>query len=130
MNTDNVVAIQQDTREEIAPTFGDFWLLVVKKSRKYETRLEWGRLNPGEQVDAIIGAAKWRQSWLRSEWQFIVDPCRWVKYRRWEDELPDDSIPAHASHIIAPVGADPAPAVRTAIPEHVRALMAKLRARS
>ncbi len=110
-----------------APTFDDFWLLVVKRARKFETKREWDRLDPAEQLAAIIGAAQWRSVWLAKEWEFIVDPCRWVKYRRWEDELPQEFTRTHASHVPA---APSKPTERTEMPENVRALIAKLRGKA
>jgi len=122
----NVVPITPPDPEPL-PSFDDLWTLVVKKCRKYETRLEWNKLDEAERLAAVIGAASWRRVWLRMEQQYIVDPCRWLKYRRWEDELPAAATSTHASH--QPAVATPLPA-RTAMPDGVRQMLAKLRGKA
>jgi DNA replication protein DnaC len=56
--------------------------------------------------------------------EYVPHPATWLNGERWEDELPVAIASSHASH--QPAQSTPLPA-RTTIPEHVRAVLAKLR---
>ena len=122
----NVVPLQQPDVEP-APTFDDFWLLWPAERRlcKKQAREQWMRLDDEQQVAALTALLGWRRVWAkRGEWEFVVHPHRWLRDERYEDALPMLPTMSHASHM--PVQSTPLPA-RGAIPEHVKAALAKLR---
>lgn len=107
------------------PTFDQFWLLMVKKSSKYETKQEWAKLSPEDRLLAMTAAALWRPLWLRTEQEYLLHPNRWLKRRRYEDELPQAvQAPVTAAHqpAVLPAGGE-----RSVMPDKIRAQLANFR---
>jgi len=120
----NVVPIQQEMDLGI-PRFGDFWLLWTgKKVRKKDAERLFNRLRDEQKMQAIIAAAEWRDCWLERDDEFRPDPFRWIEGDRWEDELPRAYRKAQAQQTFRTHDDTP----KSAMPEHVRALIAKLKA--
>lgn len=114
-----------DTEVSAAPTFDDFWLLYPKRVSKREAMKAWDRLSPAETVAAIVGLIAWRPIWLANrDLTFVPHASTWIHQCRWEDELPETWGASHASHIPAKL---PEKIERAVMPDHVRALIAKLR---
>lgn len=125
-----VVSIQQDARAEISPDpFADFWLLYPRRVAKLAARKAWAKISPDLYAEILTTLVAWRQVWRDKDPEFLPYPATWLNGERWEDELP----PAYRrweTPQIGPRTADqPAPA-RTPIPEHVRALLARLRGKA
>ena len=112
-----------DTDEK--PTFPAFWLLYPKKVAKFDAEKAWKKLTEQDKLAAIIGLTAWRRVWIqRGDLQFTPHAATWLNGHRWEDELPEQwEQSAPASHATAQL---PETGERTAMPEHVRALIAKL----
>lgn len=72
--------------------FEDFWKAYhpLRRVDKARARYEWVRLKPDDQraaLDAVPAhVAHWESN--GTEPQHIPHPSRWLKWRRWEDELP------------------------------------------
>jgi hypothetical protein len=121
----------QFTKHE-QPTFDDFWLLYPKRMARLEAVKAWSRMTSVQHVAAITGLVGWRKVWMdRGELQFVPNAATWLRGERWEDELPmpqgmqaGDLSPLHLSHVAANL---PDRGERVSMPEHVRALLAKLR---
>ena len=67
-----------------------------KKTLKKEANQEWRRLNPGPELQAnlLLALKQQKQNFelVRSRGDFapeFPDACRWLKKRRWEDEVQD-----------------------------------------
>lgn len=72
------------------PDFLRFWSLWPKKVGKLEALREWVKLKPNpELVDQILASlrAHTQITWRNGERRYIKDPERWLKHRRWEDEV-------------------------------------------
>lgn len=75
--------------------FEDFWKGYHPQRRldKARARMEWVRMSVADQraaIDALpYHLAMWRSA--GTEPQHIPYPCRWLKWRRWEDELPNQA---------------------------------------
>ena|SRR5690242_19896630 len=107
------------------PTFESLWLLYPKKVAKFDARKAWDRLSADDRLAAIIGLVAWRQVWLKTcELQFTPHCATWLNGHRWEDELPENWGASHASHRAASV---PESGAKTSMPDHVKALIAKLK---
>lgn len=111
-----------DTDEQL--TFDALWLLYPKKVARLDAKKAWDRLNVADRLAAVIGLVAWRQVWLRGEMQFAPHCATWLNGHRWEDELPEVWGANHASHAPAAV---PVNGERAAMPDHVKALIAKLK---
>lgn len=122
----NVVPIVETVADSL-PTFDDFWLLWPQSRRleKKAARDQLGRMSDAQRVASVTALIPWRRVWLTMDPAFIVYPHRWLRGERWEDELPADTV-SSASHIAAAI---PAKGERVTMPEHVKAAIAKLRAR-
>jgi len=117
----NVVPIQQEM-DLGQPRFADFWLLWCgKKVRKKDAERLFNRLRDEQKMTAIVAAADWREIWMEREDEFRPDPYRWIEGDRWEDEMPRSYRKAQAH--VRPRDDTP----KSSMPEHVRALIAKLK---
>lgn len=81
--------------------FEDFWRAYHPERRidKARARYEWVRMREAEQRAAIEALPAHVQHWqnIGTEAQHIPYPCRWLKWRRWEDELPNQAASQAAS---------------------------------
>lgn len=77
------------SRSPPAAGFAEFWSRYPKKVGKHEAERQWNLLNPDEDLRVTIMAAleEQKQSRQWSDPNFIKDPERWIKKRRWEDEV-------------------------------------------
>lgn len=119
--------VHTEPEVEQLPTFDDFWVLWPQQRRieKKNARAHWYRMSEAQRVAAVTALVSWRRVWMTMDPAFIVYPHRWLRGERWEDELPVDTV-ASASHVAATM---PAKGERVQMPEHVRATLAKLRAK-
>jgi hypothetical protein len=121
------VVANTDTELVAAPTFDDFWLLYPKRVAKLEAIKAWTRLSSVQHVAAITVLVGWRKVWIdRGELQFVPNAATWLRGERWEDELPMPLVGSIGASCHLPANL-PAKGERVAMPEHVRALLAKLR---
>jgi hypothetical protein len=120
----NVVPINEPSAK---PEFDDFWLLwpQARRLEKKSARSVWASMSNEQRVAAIVAVASWRRVWATVDPAFIVYPHRWLRNERWEDELPLDTVTS-ASHSPAQL---PEQGAKAVMPDHVRALLAKMRAR-
>lgn len=86
------------TKEEKQKAFDEFWKQHWPKCRrkdKKKTLDQWMKISP--ELHSLIFAALTRQkkqpAWNKSNGEFIPYPHRWLRDRRWEDEitLPEDA---------------------------------------
>lgn len=109
---------------DAAPTFEDFWLLYPRRVARKDAAIAWIKLTPAQQVAAMVGIVSWRRVWAQRDLQYVPHPATWLNGWRWEDEIPPEFTQSGAAHMAA---AMPEPQERTTMPDHVRALLAKLR---
>jgi hypothetical protein len=68
--------------------FLKFWTAYPKKHGKGAAYKEWLKENPP--IDLCIATLEWQKKtndWIKEKGQFIPDPERWIKKRRWLDEI-------------------------------------------
>jgi len=78
--------------------FERFWKAYPCKRDKASARREWDRLEPDRKLMLTMSAALKRQK-ASEQWQREIGipyACRWLRNRRWEDELEDAPSPAAA----------------------------------
>lgn len=85
---------------EYSPEFEAFWSLVQKRVGKAAASAEWNALDPDESLQIVMCDAMREQTrWREIDAEFNPerpvmppwkDPERWIKYRRWEDEMPPE----------------------------------------
>ena len=123
-----VVAINEPQQELSTDLFDEFWLIYPRHIAKKRAQTAWRQLNRASKVAALSALVHWRRIWVRrDEPEFIPYPSSWLKGERWEDELPSDyNPPRPAAHTAAVL---PGKVERAEIPEHVKAMLAKLRAK-
>lgn len=123
-----------DASEDWA-TWETFWELYPRKVARLDARKQWNRLSSVECAAAITALTIWRSVWMdRGELQFVPHAATWLHGERWEDELPATlkNLPLN----LRPLNSSQVPAIlppnieRTAMPESVRAALAKLRGKA
>ena len=81
---------------EYSREFENFWVEYPKKKEKPEAYKEWVKLSPGESLIAIMMEAlssyKISREWNEDDGKYIPYPERWIKKRRWEDEINSNSV--------------------------------------
>lgn len=74
-----------------ANNFNAFWELWPKERRvdKKNAVIEWERLGPEDQIAVLQRLPAFRDYWRRNgvAAAFIKHPHRWLRDRRWEDEI-------------------------------------------
>lgn len=74
------------------PAFERFWAEYPRKAGKVEAFREWQAIGPDEALaEKIIESVRaWKRSdqWAKESGKFIVYPVRFLKHRRFDDELP------------------------------------------
>jgi hypothetical protein len=78
--------------------FAVWWAEYPKKVGKIQAVKEWGKLSPDATLQAVMLEALKKQkrtvrAMVEQDAAHILDPERWLKYRRWEDELPTKPSP-------------------------------------
>tara|TARA_R110000868_G_scaffold411073_1_gene701706 strand:+ start:1664 stop:2545 length:882 start_codon:yes stop_codon:yes gene_type:complete len=72
--------------------FQTFWDHYPRKQDKANAIKEWQKLAPDIEtqraISAGLGNAINSADWQKENGKFIPYACRWIKYRRWEDEQP------------------------------------------
>jgi hypothetical protein len=117
--------VEAEAEPTTEPVFADFWLLYPKRVAKLDAEKAWLRMSPADRVDALVGLVTWRAIWIaEDQLQFVPHAATWLRAQRWTDEVPDRWGASHASHVSAKL---PEGGERAAMPENVRALLAKLR---
>lgn len=115
--------------ESINATFADFWLLYPRRVARKDAQKAWDRMSASDRIEALTALVAWRRVWATKDLEYLPYPSTWLNGERWTDELPVSatSSPNHASHVLAvPAGGE---IQRAGIPDHVKALIAKLRAK-
>lgn len=124
----NVFALQMQDPYEEPVSFEDFWLLWPKRQAKKDALKAWNKMTEAQQMAAVTALVDWRAVWIsRNEMQYTPLPASWLNGERWEDELPPEYKPRHQSHQSMPVRPEDKP--KSVMPEHVKALIAKLKER-
>ena len=120
------LVVDTDTGEIARPEFDDFWLLYPKRVARKDALKMWVRLSEGQKISALIALVEWRKVWAAKDVQYVPNAATWINGERWDDELPNEFVAMAAAHKPAVL---PEEVKRGAIPDHVRALLAKLRGR-
>lgn len=83
-NTD----INTDTESLFDKKFEEFWIAYPKKVAKKPTKAQFVKIKPNDELFKQImkGLANYKAS-ERVKNGYILDPIRWVRDRRWEDEV-------------------------------------------
>jgi hypothetical protein len=68
--------------------FDLFWESYPKRVKKILALKEWKKLKSFTISDILAGIERWKLSDQWQDIQFVPDPERFIKYRRWEDEVP------------------------------------------
>jgi hypothetical protein len=71
--------------------FDLFWSAYPKRVKKILALKEWRRLKDFTINEILAGIERWKESAQWQDIQFVPDPERFLKYRRWEDEVPQNA---------------------------------------
>jgi hypothetical protein len=71
--------------------FDLFWSAYPKRVKKILALKEWRKLKSYTIKDILDGIEQWKLSEQWQDIQFVPDPERFIKYRRWEDEVPKNA---------------------------------------
>ena len=119
---------EEESGENIA--FDDFWILYPRRVAKKDALKAWLKIDPGSHAEILTSLASWRGVWLaRGEPQYIPYPASWLNGERWTDELPPGNwIPMTRAQVVPTQAIAAASVPRAPMPDHVRAMIAKLKA--
>src|SRR6185312_6675573 len=121
-----MLAVVPSAENVFIPSFADFWSLYPRRVARKDAERAWQRLSADERIDATIAISKWRAVWIaRGEMQYVPHCSTWLNVQRWEDELPNDAMPNHASHVIRDAS-KPAEVPRI-VPDDIKALIARMK---
>jgi hypothetical protein len=128
----SVVMLRQEDTQAInndSPNFDDFYLLYPRHEARKDALKAWTAMSESDRLAATVAIVAWRPLFLRRETQHIPLPATWLRGERWTDELPcaAATTASHASHVAVAAATTSGP--RAAIPDHVRAVIEKLRAK-
>jgi hypothetical protein len=85
----DISIIKNKDKREYSEEFELFWKNYPKKVGKGSSWLEWKKEKPD--IDVCLKTLSWQKishDWTKENGKWIVDPERWIKKRRWEDEPP------------------------------------------
>lgn len=72
--------------------FDKFWNLYPKRRKRQDAHNAWRQLQPDEalatRIIAAVEAHRCSESWMQESGRYIPMPDRYLRERRWEDELP------------------------------------------
>lgn len=105
-------------------TFEDFWALYPRHVAKKDALKAWGHIDPELYVAIVIAVYHWRRVWALKESQFVPYPASWLRGERWDDELPSDAIPMHASHAQA---RPPEQGKKSEMPQFVKEMIRRMK---
>jgi hypothetical protein len=76
----------------LPPGFAVWWDEYPKKVGKIQAVREWEKLDPDEalqakMLEALRGQKRTVKAMAEHDQQHTLDPERWIKYGRWEDEV-------------------------------------------
>lgn len=110
---------------DIPADFESFWTLYPRREAKKDAMKAWGQMTFAHQPMAIEALVGWRRVWAHRETHYIPLAASWLRGERYFDELPPSvKVTAAAHQEFAPA----APVQKGELPEHVKALIAKLKA--
>ena len=126
---ENVVRLIQPVQtDDDKIFFTDFWALYPKRVARKLAERAWDKIDDAEYPAIIMSLVGWRRVWRqRGDDQYTPNPASWLNGERWTDELPAEFVrqSSHASHAPAALPADGER--RSAMPDAVRAILAKIR---
>lgn len=78
--------------DAIRPRFEEFWESYPRKESRHDAWLEWMRIfeqGDVEYEDIMRGLwhAMGSRQWNQSETRFVPNPARWLRERRWTDQM-------------------------------------------
>lgn len=84
---------KKNLRENGLPQgFSEWWKEYPKKVGKIQAVKEWEKINPDGELQSVLLEAIRKQklsvkAMVEQDIAHILDPERWIKYKRWEDEV-------------------------------------------
>jgi hypothetical protein len=116
--------VESTPTPEVQADFDAFWTLYPRKEARKDAMKAWSQIPPAFYMPAVVAVAAWRREWARRDTQHIPLAATWLRGERWEDELPRGVAPTSSAHVpFEPT----APGQRSEMPEHVKAMIAKLK---
>ena len=119
----NVVPIGEKV-EELEATFEEFWLVFPRRVARKDALKAWSRISPELYPKIITAVVAWRAVWMSRELQYCPHAATFLNGERWDDELPSEF--RRAAHV--PFAPQPHEK-KSVMPEHVKAMIAKLRSK-
>lgn len=92
-------------KKELRARFKRFYSIYPKKRSRPDAERAFAKINPGEQLLAVMIAAveraKTSEEWIDKGGKFIPYPASWLNARRWEDE---ETAQDPAAHLLTETG--------------------------
>ena len=89
---------KEKVKEKEKDLFAQFWAAYPKRKDRAKAQKAFAKLHPDEQLLAeILAALDWQKKtpdWLKDGGQFVPYAATYLNGRRWEDEPPQNEMPA------------------------------------
>jgi hypothetical protein len=72
-------------------SFQDFWSRYPKKVAKRDAEKAWEKLSMFDRAVALDALSEHVVAWERKDRQFIPHPATWIRARRFEDDIREDT---------------------------------------
>lgn len=86
---------RKTTEHRLDPRFNQFWEAYPRKRKKEDSAKAFAQLDPTPELfETILKAIElWKKTeqWSKHELQFIPYPASWLRGKRWEDDLSNES---------------------------------------
>ena len=111
-------------------TFDDFYALYPRHEARKDAVRAWAKIPKSEYVAILTALYDWRRVWSdRGDDRYTPLPASWLNGERWTDDLPNGYRPTPIRRSNGPVvtAAPQEQGERQPIPDHVKAMLAKLK---
>ena len=89
---------KEKVKEKEKDLFAQFWAAYPKRKDRAKAQKAFAKLHPDEQLlTEILAALDWQKKtpdWLKDGGQFVPYAATYLNGRRWEDEPPQNEMPA------------------------------------
>lgn len=94
----------ESKRKDEDDLFDQFWSAYPRKTGKQDAMKAWKSLKVDAALaaDIMTGLSAWKGSdqWNRDDGKYIPYPARWLRGRRWEDEVPSRPVYSSSKRVI------------------------------
>jgi hypothetical protein len=104
-----------------------FWALYPRHVAKLAARKAWAKTRPEDHVAILEALVSWRPVWRDKDPEYLPHASTYLNGERWTDELPQGFRKREETPFPGVLGNDQPIQIRESIPEHIKALIARIK---